>query len=33
VNLISWCPSKRYENLIASVGDDSVAKIWRFVSV
>jgi WD40 repeat protein len=33
VNSIAWCPRNGYEDLIASVGDDGVAKIWKVVSV
>ena len=33
VNSIAWCPRNGYEDLIASVGDDGVAKIWKVVSI
>jgi WD40 repeat protein len=33
VNSIAWCPRKGCEDLIATVGDDGVAKIWKVVSV
>jgi cytosolic iron-sulfur protein assembly protein CIAO1 len=29
VNAISWCPRKGYENILATVGDDGIARIWR----
>jgi len=33
VNSIAWCPRKGYQDLIATVGDDGVAKIWKVVSI
>ena len=33
VNSIAWCPRKGHEDLIATVGDDGVAKVWKIVSV
>jgi WD40 repeat protein len=33
VNSIAWCPREGYEDLIATVGDDGIAKIWKVVSV
>ena len=33
VNSIAWCPREGYEDLIATAGDDGVAKIWQVVSV
>lgn len=33
VNSIAWCPRNGCEDLIATVGDDGVAKIWKVVSV
>ncbi len=33
VNSIAWCPRKGYEDLIATVGDDGVAKVWKVVPV
>ena len=33
VNSIAWCPRKGCEDLIATVGDDAVAKIWKVVSI
>ncbi|KAH8998148.1 WD40 repeat-like protein [Lactarius akahatsu] len=33
VNSIAWCPRKGYEDLIATVGDDGVAKVWKVASV
>ncbi|KAI9452732.1 WD40 repeat-like protein [Russula earlei] len=33
VNSLAWCPRKGYEDLIATVGDDGIAKIWKVVSV
>jgi len=29
VNSIVWCPRKGYEDLLATCGDDGVAKVWR----
>jgi hypothetical protein len=33
VNSIAWCPRTGCEDLIATVGDDDIAKIWKIVSV
>lgn len=33
VNSVAWCPRKGHEDLIATVGDDGVAKVWKIVSV
>src|SRR5712671_4416552 len=33
VNSIAWCPRKGYGDLIATVGDDGVAKILKIVPV
>lgn len=33
VNSIAWCPRNGYEDLIATVGDDGVANIWKVVPV
>ncbi|KAI0252953.1 WD40 repeat-like protein [Lactifluus subvellereus] len=33
VNCIAWCPRKGYEDLIATVGDDGITKVWKIVPV
>lgn len=29
VNTVVWCPRKGYESLLATAGDDGVAKVWK----
>jgi len=32
INAVSFCPRSGFEDLLVSVGDDSLAKIWKIVS-
>lgn len=32
LNTVVWCPRKGYENLLATAGDDGVAKVWKIES-
>ncbi|KAL1743012.1 WD40-repeat-containing domain protein [Schizophyllum fasciatum] len=29
LNAIAWCPREKYQDLLASAGDDGVARVWR----
>ncbi|KAI0263102.1 WD40 repeat-like protein [Gloeopeniophorella convolvens] len=33
VNSIVWCPRKGHEDLLATVGDDGVAKVWKLAII
>jgi len=30
VNCVRWCPRSEFSDLLASVGDDGLLKLWRF---
>lgn len=29
LNSVVWCPRTGYEDVLASVGDDGIVKVWR----
>jgi cytosolic iron-sulfur protein assembly protein CIAO1 len=33
VNSIVWCPRRGYEDLLSTVGDDGLLKVWKVVPV